>query len=356
MCPFHIPSNTSENIYGCNCNLCSRDGFRVRTGFAAGSLWNKEDLGNCQYALDGIFYLSGIVLCFGGCSAIGRQPVKSDSKSHAGKHTFFSGLLVFLLALGTAGYGVYHANRMQYKSYDIQLEENAPASGLTIVLISDLHLGAVGSEKRIEDMVWGINKLEPDLVCIAGDMFDNDYYVIHNADMVSDALKKIRARYGVYACLGNHDGGETLDEMLSFLERSNIKLLADEYITIDERLILVGRLDPSPIGGFGDMERKELAEVMAGADVSLPVVVMDHDPGNIDEYGNEINLILSGHTHRGQIFPGNLFTRLMYGERAYGYSRKDDDSTHVVVTSGAGTWGMPMRVGTDCEIVSIKLH
>lgn len=238
------------------------------------------------------FVLADVVLLAGSLLKVIPNPMPGSIR-------FFSGLLVFLLALGTAGYGVYHANRMQYKSYDIQLEENALASGLTIVLISDLHLGAVGSEKRIEDMVWGINKLEPDLVCIAGDMFDNDYYVIHNADMVSDALKKIRARYGVYACLGNHDGGETQGEMLSFLERSNIKLLADEYITIDERLILVGRLDPSPIGGFGDMERKELAEVMAGADVSLPVVVMDHDPGNIDEYGNEINLILSGHTHRG---------------------------------------------------------
>lgn len=267
---------------------------------------------------------------------------------------FFSGLLVVLMAMGTAGYGIYHANQIQYVSYDVRLEKNVPESALTIVLISDLHLGAVGSEERVGKIVHGINELEPDIVCIAGDMFDNDYYAIHRADEASAALKKIHARYGVYACLGNHDGGETLDEMLKFLERSNIKLLADEYVTVDERLVLVGRLDPSPIGGFGDMERRDLAEVMAGADVSIPVVVMDHDPGNIGEYGNGTDLILAGHTHRGQVFPGNLFTRLIYGERAYGYSRKDD-GPHVVVTSGAGTWGMPMRVGTDCEIVSIRL-
>jgi len=143
--------------------------------------------------------------------------------------------------------------------------------------------------------------------------------------------------------------------MLDFLERSNIKVLIDEYVAIDERFILAGRLDPSPIGRFGDMRRKKPAEVLSGIDVKLPVIVIDHNPANIDEYGSEVDLVLCGHTHRGQIFPGNLFTRAMYVVD-YGYYRKDESSPHVVVTSGAGTWGMPMRVGTNCEVVSIKLH
>lgn len=294
------------------------------------------------------FVLADVVLLMGSVLKVVPNPMPQNIR-------FFSGLLAVLLAMGTTGYGTYHANQMEYVSYDIQLEESSLASGLTIVLVSDLHLGAVNFEKRIESMVQGINKLEPDLVCIAGDIFDNDYYAIHRADEVSDMLKKISATYGVYACLGNHDGGETLDEMLGFLERSNIKLLADEYVTIDERLVLVGRLDSLPIGGFGNMGRGDLTEVTAGADLSLPVVVMDHNPGNINEYGNETDLILAGHTHKGQIFPGSLFTRLLYTVD-YGYYQKDSDSPHVVVTSGAGTWGMPMRVGTDCEIVSINLH
>lgn len=268
---------------------------------------------------------------------------------------FFLGLLVVLLTTVTVIYGAYNAKQIKHVTYDIQLKENSPASEFNIVLISDLHLGAIGSEKRLENMVQSINNLEPDIVCIPGDIFDNDYYAIHNPDEAIHLLKSITAKYGVYASLGNHDGGGTLDEMLDFLKRSNIKVLNDEHVVIDERLVLIGRLDSSPIGGFGNMNRKDLAEVMTGIDTNLPIVVMDHNPANIGEYGNESDLVLAGHTHRGQIFPGNLFTRIMFVVD-YGYYRKDSNSPHVVVTSGVGTWGMPMRVGTNCEIVSIELH
>lgn len=170
----------------------------------------------------------------------------------------------------------------------------------------------LNSEERIAGIVDEINGLEPDLVCMAGDIFDNDYEAIRDPDEAARLLGNIAATYGVYVCLGNHDAGETLGEMEKFLERSGIRLLNDEYVVIDGRFILVGRLDSSPIGGFGDMNRTEFAKVMEGAPQTLPVVVMDHNPANIGEYGSEVDLVLCGHTHRGQIFPGSLFTRLMY--------------------------------------------
>lgn len=268
---------------------------------------------------------------------------------------FFSGLIVVLLTIGTVSYGIYNANKIKHVSYDIELREKALSSDFKIVMISDLHLGAVNSENRIEKMVQDINNLEPDLVCIAGDIFDNDYNAIHKPEEATALLKSITTTYGVYASLGNHDGGETLNEMMNFLERSNIKLLNDQHVIIDDSLVLVGRLDPSPIGGFGNMSRKDLTEILAQSDMKLPVVIIDHNPENIDEYGSEVDLILSGHTHRGQIFPGSLFTRAIFAVD-YGHYQKDSNSPHVVVTSGVGTWGMPMRVGTNCEIVNIKLH
>jgi hypothetical protein len=87
----------------------------------------------------------------------------------------------------------------------------------------------------------------------------------------------------------------------------------------------------------------------------MPVIVMEHNPAHIGEYGKEVDLILAGHTHKGQAFPGSLVTRAMYTVD-YGYYQKDTDSPHVIVTSGAGTWGTPMRVGTNNEIVSIVLR
>jgi len=226
---------------------------------------------------------------------------------------------------------------------------------MKIVLIADLHLGDTNGEKRLEDIVQGINYLSPDIVCIVGDIFNDDFYIIRDPDRASALLRNIKSTYGIYASLGNHDGGRTLPETIDFLERSNVKLLNCEHIVIDERLVLIGRLDASPIGGFGDMRRKDFSEIMEQIDVNLPIVVMEHNPVHIDEYGDEVDLILSGHTHRGQIFPGNLITRAIYTVD-YGHYQRDASSHHVIVTQGVSTWQMPMRVGTDNEIVSIRLQ
>ena len=155
--------------------------------------------------------------------------------------------------------------------------------------------------------------------------------------------------------MGNHDGGKTLNDMMAFLERSNIRILNDEYVIIDERLALLGRLDPSPIGSFGNLRRNNTADILAAIETGLPVVVMEHNPSAVDQYGGETDMILSGHSHGGQIIPGNFITKAIFPVH-YGYYQKDEDSPHVIVTSGVGTWGMPLRVGTNNEIVSIALR
>jgi predicted MPP superfamily phosphohydrolase len=257
-----------------------------------------------------------------------------------------------VLALATAVYGYCHANRLYTVHYDIRLSQQ-PASHMNVVMLSDVHLGAVNSEARLEKIVERINALGPDLVCIAGDFFDSDYGAIADPEKAIRLLKNIQSTYGVYACLGNHDAGGTYSQMKQFLDQAGIQLLKDSYAVIDERLILAGRLDPSPIGGYADDRRQALSAVLAGADPELPVVVMDHNPINVGTYNGEVALVLSGHTHRGQIFPGGLVTGAMYTVD-YGYFRADN-GTQAIVTSGAGTWGLPMRVGTDCEIVQIDL-
>ena len=264
-----------------------------------------------------------------------------------------AGICATALALSVSAYGVYNAQRIHTVEYDIQLSDS-PVSELTVALISDVHLGAVGSESRLEKIVAEVNALEPDLVCIAGDLFDTNFGSIVDPEKAIKTLKQISATYGVYACLGNHDAGETFASMEDFLMRAGIHLLKDEYVIIDDRLILVGRLDPSPIGGVGNLQRGELTDILKDADLNLPVVVMDHNPINVDTYRGKGNLILSGHTHKGQIFPGPLFTNAMYTVD-YGYYRSEN-GTQAIVTSGAGTWGPPMRVGTNCEIVKINLR
>ena len=268
---------------------------------------------------------------------------------------FAAAIVIVFLSVGTVCYGAIHARQIKHVSYDVSLSTSKTTSEMNIVMISDLHLGAIGSEGRLEKIVQEINAQKPDIVCIAGDFFDTDYASIRNPDQAIDTLRRISAVYGVYACLGNHDSGKTLASMTEFLERCNIRLLNDEYVVIDQRLVLVGRLDSSPIGGYGSLNRKELSDVLSGADTQLPVVVLDHNPANIHDYGSETDLILSGHTHKGQLFPANLITDLMYTVD-HGYYRKDGNSPHVIVSSGVGAWGMPLRVGSDCEIVTIRFQ
>lgn len=268
---------------------------------------------------------------------------------------FVSGLIIFALAAFTTVYGVLHAQQIKTVNYDVKIEEKKLNNNWNIVMISDLHLGAVNSEKRLTQMVNKINALNPDLICIAGDFFDTDFNAIKNPKTAIETLKQLQSKYGIYMCPGNHDSGKTLEQMQKFLEDCHIKILEDEYIIINNEIVLVGRLDQTPIGGYGDMSRKNLDEVLEGVTNNLPVIVMDHNPANIGEYKENVDLVLSGHTHKGQVFPGSLFTKLSY-EVDYGYYRKDLNSPHVIVSSGVGTWSMPMRVGTNCEIVQINLQ
>ncbi len=294
------------------------------------------------------FLFADIVLLLGKFVRIIPSPLPEKTR-------LYSGLVVVLVVGFLTGYGIYNAKQIKTVFYDIALAENRLVGEMNVVLISDLHLGALGSESKLINAVEKINGLKPDIVCIAGDIFDNDFSAVKNPERAAGALKSIETKYGVFACLGNHDAGTTVEKMLSFLEQSNVNILLEDYAVIDDRMILLGRADGDPIGGFSEVERKRADYVLKDIDKNLPVLVMDHNPSNIDEYDSGVDLIVSGHTHKGQIFPGNLITNMMYAVD-HGYYRERDDSPQVVVTSGLGTWGMPMRVGTSSEIVSIKLN
>ena len=272
-------------------------------------------------------------------------------------HHFFKGFVaigVMAATCVTCIYGFVNARQIDHVSYDIKLQGKKDVSDLNIVMISDLHLGAIGSEDRLQNIVNEINSTNPDIVCIAGDFFDTDFEAIKDPDTALKTLQKLDSTYGVYAALGNHDAGKSHTQMKNFLQQAHIKLLSEEYVIIDERLVLIGRLDSSPIGRYGDVSRKKLSDFFSEHNPDLPVVVIDHNPANIDEYGSETDLILCGHTHQGQLFPVNLITNMIYTVD-YGHYQKDANSPHVIVSSGIGYWGMPMRVGTDSEIVNIKI-
>ncbi len=255
------------------------------------------------------------------------------------------------LTVVTSAYGIINARTIKTASYQISAGEKT-AYGFKIALISDLHIGHITDGKLLEKIAAEVNKSQPDVICIAGDVFDGDMTAVKDPDAVKAALRSLNAPHGVYACLGNHDAGSSYEQITDFLSDTGIHLLQDEYVTVADSIILAGRRDSSPIRSHGDKRADKLS---LPTDSELPIVVLDHQPTNITQYDGSVDLILCGHTHNGQIFPGNLLVSLMY-DAPYGYYRASENSPQVIVTSGAGTWGPPLRVGTDSEIAVITIE
>lgn len=248
-------------------------------------------------------------------------------------------------------YGGIHASTIQTKNYEIELQKSGTETdSMKIALISDLHMGYVIDEKHVKKIVTAVNEVEPDLVCIAGDIFDGDITSLKNPDVLQGMFREIKAPYGVYACLGNHDAGAGYEKMLEFLDKADIHLLQDEKVLVDHKIVLAGRKDSGPIGGQGE-KRTELEDLAEANE--LPRIVLDHRPENIYEY-KSTDLILCGHTHQGQMFPVNLINMATLKVN-YGYYRQGKEGPQTIVTSGVGTWGPPLRVGTDNEVAVIRV-
>lgn len=266
-----------------------------------------------------------------------------------------SSFLITVLSLVLVVYGTVHAGNIKTVSYEVDSYAQSLPEKLKIVLLSDLHLGAVGSERRLPDILKKVQAEEPDLVLLPGDVFDDDFMLLRDPERAKKLFQELESTYGIYASLGNHDGGKTYPKMLQFLEESGITVLQEEYQVVAKSFVILGRLDPSPIGGFGDRKRKETKEILSSLPKDLPVIVLDHTPSHVEQYGKEVDLVVSGHTHKGQIFPFQLGTKLLF-EVDYGFYQRNEEAPVYIVTSGAGTWGPPMRVGTNSEIVSITLQ
>ena len=278
------------------------------------------------------------------------------------------GLALFCI-IAVSLYGIIHARNIKVKEYHISL--SAPAAWeepLKVALVADLHLGYSVGERHVKNLVEKLNRENVDLVCIAGDIFDNEYEAIANPREIAGILKGIKSRYGVYACWGNHDVNEKIlagftfrsDEALKedqrfreFLEKAGIRLLEDEWVEIDGLFYLAGRKDPDKAEKEGQ-KRLSPEALLSDLEKDLPVLVMDHQPDELEELEKAGAAVdLSGHTHNGQVFPANLFMGLRW-ENPAGIMKKG--SMWSCVTSGAGVWGPAMRVGSDSEIMILNLH
>lgn len=267
--------------------------------------------------------------------------------------------------------GIYHAKHIKVTPYKITVDKSSPdMDSLKIVLLADTHFGYNSGAVHAQEIVDKINEQNSDLVCIAGDIFDNEYDAVREPEKISEILRTIRSKYGVYACWGNHDLNEPIlagftfkhkkedskqlkdPRMKRFLQNSNIQLLEDEAVLIDNSFYVVGRKDASLVEKIEE-KRKTPAQLTQKLDKDKTIIVIDHQPKELQDIADAgVDLDLCGHTHDGQTFPGNFTVKFLW-ENPCGYLQKG--SMHNIVTSGSGVWGPAMRVGTDSEICTINL-
>lgn len=255
----------------------------------------------------------------------------------------FGTLAVAMVLLMGSGYIIYKNKKRS--EITITLDKPIEGGAMKILFLSDLHLGYGIGKSEFKGWVELINREQPDIVLLGGDVIDNDVHPLFE-DNFAEAFKLIDSKYGVYAVLGNHEYISGVDKSLSFLEEAGVTTLRDSVATIGG-VLFVGRDD------LYSRRRRALSQVVEGYDRGLPTVMMDHQPmklSDAEECG--IDLQLSGHTHRGQIFPINLITDAIF-EVSHGYRQKG--STHYYISSGMGVWGGKFRIGSRSEYVVINL-
>jgi predicted MPP superfamily phosphohydrolase len=244
------------------------------------------------------------------------------------------------------------AMRPRLRTMDLDVAKNAAGlKELSVVAVTDMHLGAVVGVAQLQRILLLIASAKPDIVLFGGDIFDEDV----SDDMereIARVLSGIKAPYGVYAVTGNHEYYAGVEKAVLNLTRGNVTVLQDTAVEIAGAFVLIGRKDLTARRmGTG---RKPLEEICRGVDRALPLILMDHQPFHLEAaQENGIDLQVSGHTHNAQLFPLNLFYGLIY-EKPYGFLRKG--TTNIVVSCGAGTWGPPVRTNSVSEVVRIRLH
>lgn len=220
---------------------------------------------------------------------------------------------------------------------------------LSIVQISDVHLGKILGREFLQNIVKEINTLESDLVVITGDLVD---LKAERLGALLSPLKTLNTSHGVFFIPGNHEYFHGAEEIMQHIESLGITVLRNESRIINGQINLAGALDM--IGERFGYLQPDLPRAMDMCDAALPTVLLAHQPKIVKKLRDEpIDLILSGHTHGGQIFPFGMLVMLDQPYLSGLY--RHNERTQIFVTNGTGYWGPPIRVLAPSEIVKLEL-
>jgi predicted MPP superfamily phosphohydrolase len=259
-------------------------------------------------------------------------------------------LIAFYAAFAASIYGYFEA--LDIRTERVRLETPkipAEAGVVRIVQISDVHLGLIVREERLKRILDAVMKESPDLLVSTGDLVDGQ---IDDLTELVSLLAAINPRYGKFAVTGNHEFYAGLDQSLDFTSKAGFRVLRGERVAVGGFMTIAGVDDPA---GRWSGRYKGMSEIalLSGIPRDTFTLLLKHrplvDPGAVGIF----DLQLSGHVHKGQIFPFSLITKIYYPIHAG--EMKFRDRSFLYVSRGSGTWGPPIRLLSPPEVTVIEL-
>jgi predicted MPP superfamily phosphohydrolase len=269
-------------------------------------------------------------------------------------YQFITSCIVIILIVVLCLRGSWNAWNPIIRKYDVQLNKLVERiEPLRIAVVSDLHLGHIVDNQYLSILVDRINTMDVDLILLPGDVIDDSVEPFIRKGM-AEIMSRMKSRLGIYAVLGNHEyyGGQ-IDLYVKSMNAHGLQVLMDQTVLLDNKIQIVGRKDRTA-ESLDVNGRMKVEELLADLNPSLPIIMMDHQPHHLDKIANAgVDVLLSGHTHRGQMMPFHWITGRMF-ELDWGYLKKGN--LHAIVSSGFGTWGPPIRLGSRSEIIELTIN
>lgn len=256
-------------------------------------------------------------------------------------------------------YGHEMAMEPSVVNYQVKIDKSAKVNKLRIVQLSDIHINDMTSSDRIQHMVDKVNQLNADFIVITGDTLDRRLQPFTEKGF-DKQFQQFKSNYGTYIIFGNHEYLNIKEEnnheqdIINAFKHANMKVLKDDVVHLDNvGITFIGRDDFS--SSRYDIKRASLPDLMVFSNTNKPIILLDHQPHDLDEPANlGVDLMISGHTHAGQVFPINLIEKLIY-KNNYGIYKNTKQHFTSIVSSGFGFWGPPIRLMTRSEIVVIDV-
>ena len=307
-------------------------------------------------AMNAIVCLLHLIVFWMLSDAVFALIIKYRKKTFAG---YYAGIMAIVFTICYLGMGWYQAHHVWETKYEIQTQKEI--GEFRVAVFSDSHMGTTFHGNGFAEHMKNIAAQNPDVVLIVGDFVDDD---TTKEDMIRccEALGEMKTTYGIYYVFGNHDKGYyppeyrgyNGDDLIRELQKNNVHVMQDDVELVDDRFYIIGRQDKSEEYAAG---RKSMADLTDTLDSEKFSIVLDHQPQDYEaQAAAGVDLVLSGHTHGGQLFP--LMTienhiNITPDDRVYGYEKRDN--TSFIVTSGISDWAIKFKTGCRSEYLLLDI-